>query len=233
MNKLIAGVAAGAAFMASSAFATPVYTGDTYADFSLNPPLPTASGYYIWSNEERTSWSVRWTGNNNGSTQWGQWFGSIEFGGLEVGGVSEVQFESGHSDEVNLFDFDIPGISDVITYTGYAGPLWDAAWDVSFMLFRAGPLWDGFDFTIDSAIAGEVIGFNLGSTLFSLDTIGEQESMGIFVGQDYASVNVLVQGTTDSSGRTQNFEISVPEPGSLALFSLGILGLGLSRRKAS
>ncbi len=215
MNKLIAGVAAGAAFLASSAFATPEFTGDTFADFSLNPPLPTASGYYIWSNEDRTSWSVRWTGNNDGNTEWGNWYGSIEFGGLNVGGVSEVQFESGHSDDVNLIDFGIPGISDVIAYTGYAGPAWD-----------------GFDFTIDTAIAGEVIGFNLGSSLFDLGNSGEQDSVGIYIGADYSDTTVLVQGA-EGGRQTQNFEISVPEPGSLALFGLGLLGLGMSRRKSA
>ncbi|MDX1695490.1 MAG: PEP-CTERM sorting domain-containing protein [Ketobacteraceae bacterium] len=214
MRKLFASVAAGAALMASSAFATPVYTGDTFADFDTNPPLPTDSGYYIWSNEDRTSWSVRWTGNNNNNTQSGSWYGSIELGGLELTSVTEVQFES--VDSTFVLDLDVPGISDVITHQAYAGPVWD-----------------GFDFTLESAIAGEVIGFNLGSSLFSLGGNGEKDSVGIFIGSAYSGTQVLVQGAGDSSRVTQNFEISVPEPGSLALFSLGIIGLSLARRKVS
>ncbi|MCG8315123.1 MAG: PEP-CTERM sorting domain-containing protein [Pseudomonadales bacterium] len=205
---------AATAFIASNAFATPVYTGSTYADFGVAPPLPNETGYYIWSNDDQTEWSVRWTANNNGSSVWGDWYGSIEFGGLDVTSTTPVLFEAGHSDDVDLYDLSFVGLNEFIVFEGYAGPHWD-----------------GFDFTIDEAITGEVIGFNLGSSLFSFDANGEQEGVGIFIGEEYASTQVLVQ---DMRGRTtQNFEISVPEPASLGIFALGLLGLGIARRRAS
>lgn len=227
MFKYVAGALIGTLALATSAMATPIYSGNTVATYGEstasatddNPTLPTASGYYIWSNETRDEWSVRWTGNGNNNTGWYDWWGSIELGSsTELTSTTNVLFEAGHSDDLNIYGQGIPGLSTTLVSSG-----------------EAGPHWDGFDFTIDILQVGEVIGFNLGSTLFDFSSYSngdEAEFGGVFIGDGLASPLALYQGA-GSSTPTQNFEIAVTEPGSVALFGLGLVGLGFARRKQS
>ncbi len=228
MKTLVLALVAGL-FFAGSALATPIFTGQTDGSFGVgnNPPLPTTSGYYLWSNDaERFSWSIRWTANNNGNRTSEDWFGSIEFGtGLNRETTTTVQFEG--NDNITLIN-NIPGFGDLVS--------WQAV---------AGGAWDGFDFTLSGNV-GNVLGFNLGSTLFGSLIPGVQEiaGTGIFIGDAGIIPTVLVQDTTyEKGGMTydgivQNFEVPapVPEPGTLILLGSGLIGAaayGIRRKKNS
>ena len=206
-----------AALVVSSAcaLATPQYVGPTEGNpgFKLNKGNTSLGyGYYVWNDvADPSRWTVAWSGRGaaiNPVT----WYGEIEFiTNNSLVGATPLKFESNDDLDIDL--------------TGAKGLEWEAITN------NTGG-WDGFTFTIDSTY--ETLQFSLGSNLFNnLDLVNTDPgvaSTNIFIGEDKNSTNVLV-GTWDGTSRLQQFEVHVPEPGTLALFGLGLAGLGLSRRK--
>ncbi len=218
-KKLIA--TAALALATAFAQATPVFTGETYANFGTNPgpASSNAAGYYLWSQNAGQDWSLRWTGNNYGSSAWYRWYGYITLTNAVDGSLVKVQFESNDSASMhtNVFGSSL----DVIQFNG-----------------NAGPLYDGINFRVNNPAGYQVIDFALGSTLFGTQTedLLAQNGRNIFIGQNFAVPQVqyqrLNQDNPSDLRQVARFQVAqVAEPGTLALLGLGLAGLGIARRK--
>jgi hypothetical protein len=213
--------------ISTSVYATPQYSGSTTGSQSAfitergnSASTANTSGYYLWNDiADASSWSLRWTGKNadtadySGSTI--AWFGDIEFWNSSLGTTTEVLFGGSDSSSVQLYS---DGNADVIDWTART---------------NATGGYDGLDFTLTSNV--ELLSFSLGSELFGSLTVALNDTAGTRIliggtGGTFYTPDVLVRNTSD--GKVQNFEIAlVPEPSVIALFGLGLVGLGFASRR--
>ncbi|MFT7186559.1 MAG: hypothetical protein ACI84K_001962 [Pseudohongiellaceae bacterium] len=210
--------AATLAVSSTYAFATPIYQGDTDASGFANSAL--TSGYTIWNGEgtDNDDWSVRWTSKNanNGSNV--DWFGSIVFYNslLDTTSTTTYQWENSQDTLNESLDNPFLGGGDALAWSAITNDTGGV---------------DGFNFSLDQGI--ELLEFKLGSSLFAglgLDnSLNGTDATMISIGDQGDNVKVNVSSV---NGNTyQHVQVSVSEPGTLALLGLGIAALGFSRRK--
>jgi len=195
----------------ASAFATPQYRGITAGNPGVGSQGP---GYYIWSNQEKTNWKVRWQARDEslgdpGNRDLVSWWGTVDFFNSTLDTYSTFRFEN---------------TEDTLTHT--TNFLGDSLELTSVTNDNGGV--DGFNFSITGG--SEVLEIDLWASFFTQEGVVGDNGVAsdyIFIGQNADSPNVLI-----NRKGIQSFEVKVPEPGSIALLGIGLIGLDFARKKA-
>lgn len=218
--------------MASFVCAAPQYSDSVYADFPTaldqisnggnidNNLQNGTAGYYIWNSTPK-DWHIRWTGD---STPNNYFAGNFSYLNGALGSVTNASFEQG-----NVSEPSIEGSSDAAKLTAAGNE--DG---------------NGIDISLEEDFThGDKLKFDLYSDIFDLADTAEDagkdvviEGKSIYLGQSFEIPNVEILqdavrkfGNEDSALNGQSFVITIPEPGTLALLGLGLLGLGAARRR--
>jgi hypothetical protein len=227
LTKLI--LTAGALLASTSLFATPQYIDKTTSASDLvggNAGGTGSAGYYIWNEEAATDqWHIRWTSDNASTDSIIDWFGNIVFHNSALDSTSSYLFENGgtYGDTLNVsYDNWLTG-EDEFGWAAHTNDIGGV---------------DGIDFVIGGNL--ELLEFNLGTSLYNIDSSDvclldscASEASFVYIGEDLAAPDVL-QFITPNGRTVQTFEVAVPEPSIIALFGLGLIGMGfVGRRRKS
>lgn len=164
-------------------------------------------GYYIWSNETRTTWNVVWTGGELNSFDMNDFSGDITLWNSETSTTPDtILYES--NDKISI------AATGPAPFTDEA----DSAQQIDFSAWAGdgGSQWyDGFTFTLTNWISPSYISFDL--RIEGFDDIA----------------NYIYLGDPSTNPDTNTFAVTapVPEPSTMLLFGAGIAGLVAYRRK--